>query len=847
MADLDLSEFIPGETGTATRSARGDKVPPPPAPPTDEAGSPAVWTLLGEAGSDPVHILPVAATIINRQKKSGAASPDAVVTDTGNGYEAWTDAKAREATKRKYPVGSPAYEQAQETLQEIEQNGVPDQFKGFDTFYSPNAQSQKGRAKPKWDDGSGVNIGGNVFFADKYAAPKAGEGGPAGDAGPSGAPGDVDLSSFMDTGPPPGEKPTPKKPTPLGQARAAPPPRQFKPTPFLPNAADIPKDVGHQFMEGVRANEAESKVPFSPLGEDMPLGPFGSPRGIKQATNTLASIASPITGLAESVIGRPVAAVANAVNDRFHIAPKMEADPEAIGNIASMALGGAGELGEARTAAKAGQTVEAYRAAQAAALPARKPNALAEVLTRRTPQEQAERMVVKRIQRDTGRAPTAQEMLDHAARTPEKPMTLMDVGGPATKGLAGMVARSPKGEGGPRIQNFLAERSNMQGPRLESDVQRQIGAGSSRQTIKSLQDAQKEAAKPLYEDAYEANPIVRSSVVDQIVRSKQGSAAWKEAQSRAKGWVVGTDNPVPDKYSLRTLDQLKQVFDDRISVARRQGNNGEAALYQGLKNRLVTELDTNDRSDGLYAKARKTYSNSAQSQDAVEFGRKALSMNPEDIHARLRDMSPGDRELARLGLAESVREKIQSTDVGRNAATKLARNPALQMRLAPFFRSPKAQERFIDSAVAEDTMFRTENEVVKGSQTAARAAEDRSDDARVIGHGLHAARHLASGNIPGAAVSAGRAAYEFARRPNPAVGEHIADILTAPVSSNNLARALLERGAPRSGGNALKAAQMRALASRRAPAVAGAVGLGGPQSAHWDGGRGISIDVGGDQ
>lgn len=366
MADLDLSEFIPGETGTATRSARGDKVPPPPAPPTDEAGSPAVWTLLGEAGSDPVHILPVAATIINRQKKSGAASPDAVVTDTGNGYEAWTDAKAREATKRKYPVGSPAYEQAQETLQEIEQNGVPDQFKGFDTFYSPNAQSQKGRAKPKWDDGSGVNIGGNVFFADKYAAPKAGEGGSAGDAGPSGAPGDVDLSSFMDTGPPPGEKPTPKKPTPLGQARAAPPPHQFKPTPFLPNAADIPKDVGHQFMEGVRANEAESKVPFNLAGEDMPLGPFGSPRGIKQATNTLASIASPITGLAESVIGRPVAAVANAVNDRFHIAPKMEADPEAIGNIASMALGGAGELGEARTAAKAGQTVDAYRAAEAA-------------------------------------------------------------------------------------------------------------------------------------------------------------------------------------------------------------------------------------------------------------------------------------------------------------------------------------------------------------------------------------------------------------------------------------------------------------------------------------------------
>lgn len=161
--------------------------------------------------------------------------------------------------------------------------------------------------------------------------------------------------------PKPSAPSAPKKPTPLARARDS------HTSPYLPNISDVPKDIGHQFMEGVRANQQEAKVPYSPAGEDMPIPLLGAtPRALKQGVNTLSAIAAPISGVAESVIGRPVANIANAINDKFHIAPKYEADPEAIGNLATMGLGGLGEANEARAAVKAGQTLSAYREAQAA-------------------------------------------------------------------------------------------------------------------------------------------------------------------------------------------------------------------------------------------------------------------------------------------------------------------------------------------------------------------------------------------------------------------------------------------------------------------------------------------------
>ncbi len=140
------------------------------APDTPQAqqGDPAVWTVLGEAGGHQEGQKAVASTIINRANRRGS-TPQDIVSDSNEGYEAWTPA-ARAKLQKQYPVGSPEYEAAKANVTPILTGQTPAPY-AYDTFYSPEAQKAKGRQPPNWEDGSGVDLGGNRFFAGKYSAP----------------------------------------------------------------------------------------------------------------------------------------------------------------------------------------------------------------------------------------------------------------------------------------------------------------------------------------------------------------------------------------------------------------------------------------------------------------------------------------------------------------------------------------------------------------------------------------------------------------------------------------------------------------------------------------------------
>ena len=106
-------------------------------------------------------------------------------------------------------------------------------------------------------------------------------------------------------------------------------------------------------------------------------------------------------------------------------------------------------------------------------------------------------------------------------------------------------------------------------------------------------------------------------------------------------------------------------------------------------------------------------------------------------------MTEGERDLARLGLAETLRNReVRGLKVGANTAANIALKPALQDQLRPFFSSPREFQAFLNDALAEDTMFNVDKEITRGSATAARLAEDQSDEAQAAGHGGRAAAHL---------------------------------------------------------------------------------------------------------
>lgn len=150
----DLAAILGGDAPKPAKPRAVTALPP--------GADPVILTILGEAGGNAEGQRAVASTIMNRARRTGE-TPAEVVASRAHGYEAWQG--DRDATIRRYPVGSKAYAEALANVGPIVSGEVPTPY-AYTHFYSPSGQSARGRKPPAWDNGSGIDIGGNLFFAN---------------------------------------------------------------------------------------------------------------------------------------------------------------------------------------------------------------------------------------------------------------------------------------------------------------------------------------------------------------------------------------------------------------------------------------------------------------------------------------------------------------------------------------------------------------------------------------------------------------------------------------------------------------------------------------------------------
>lgn len=135
---------------------------------------------------------------------------------------------------------------------------------------------------------------------------------------------------------------------------------------------------------------------------------------------------------------------------------------------------------------------------------------------------EAVQRVIKRMQQDVkGGGPTAQDMLDITSATPDKPLTIADVGGENVVGLLGRVARSP-GPAKNIVAKFLDERDVKAGSRIAGSIAGAMGSDSAYETAEALGQARKAASKPLYDEALKPGSV--APLEGQFERSFQESS-----------------------------------------------------------------------------------------------------------------------------------------------------------------------------------------------------------------------------------------------------------------------------------------------------------------------------------
>ena len=126
----------------------------------------ATKTVIGEAGGyKPIDQQAVASVLFNRAGMAGTSPATEALRP--NQFEPWNTAQGR---NRMASAGPEQYEQA---ARAVYMGAQADPTAGATHFYAPKAQASLGRQPPKWDDGSGQDLGPHRFFNKPYGGQQA--------------------------------------------------------------------------------------------------------------------------------------------------------------------------------------------------------------------------------------------------------------------------------------------------------------------------------------------------------------------------------------------------------------------------------------------------------------------------------------------------------------------------------------------------------------------------------------------------------------------------------------------------------------------------------------------------
>lgn len=358
---------------------------------------------------------------------------------------------------------------------------------------------------------------------------------------------------------------------------------------------------------------------------------------------------------------------------------------------------------------------------------------------------------------------------------------LVDVGGKNVQRLGEAVANS-SGPSAQLAENFVDQRvadSSANAKKTISDFV--FNGGNANQAAQDILDAGQKAAAPLYQQAFAANKNMSSPAINRVLDTPAGQSALKSASVKMQNdmSLMGTPDPelmqqaqlagtyqpgnggIAQGLNMRSLDYVKRALDDQTGAALRAGQNDDARILTGLKNKLVNGMDDADVTaqagpnsltpgGGLYKQARGTFSDMKTSLQSIEDGQNFYKNDPVALKQQMANMSDTDKGLFRLGVAQKLNDTVNNSNMGTNVAAKLFGKQEQKDQLAAVLH-PDDYQNLSQSFAQQDAAHRLNQRILGNSRTALRQQEigDLNEDPS------GALMSLASGDIGGALKNVG--------------------------------------------------------------------------------------------
>jgi hypothetical protein len=455
----------------------------------------------------------------------------------------------------------------------------------------------------------------------------------------------------------------------------------------------------------------------------------------------------------------------------------------------------------------------------------------------------AKRIIAKAIKDDANTPDSVGQMITDAHGN-NVPLALGDTG----ENVRGLMAASARASGVGRtvVRDALTERQAGLADRITQHIERDLGpVANPHEVADKLMTQARDAAAPLYEAAY-AKPGALQFVekvkplLERPSMRKAMSKAYRIAQEEGRdpeslGFVMDKDGnvklsdditlgedeagsltmtrePVTKKSaSWQTLDYIKRGMDDVVE-GYRDTTTGKLHLDtegRAINNTLRSYLQAFDAANPEYAAARNAYSGPVSAISAMNLGRKALNMTADDLEARIRDLTPANKQMFALGMRRAMAELVQSKGDTADIVHALVGTGKKRAMLARAFGDRKQFQRFVETLGQEREGWRSLRQALLGSPT----ASNLSDDAALEGAAM--AADFAAGGMPVATATS--KAIKFLRfKLGEKAQQQIAALLsnTDPAAIRELAAELRAQ------------AEKRGLRVRKVNAATNAVGKG---------------------
>jgi len=335
---------------------------------------------------------------------------------------------------------------------------------------------------------------------------------------------------------------------------------------------------------------------------------------------------------------------------------------------------------------------------------------------------------------------------------------LADVGGGVVQD---QLETSAQFAGGARtdIADFLEGRVAGEFGRLKTKISSLLGVNKGAlQTVDDLAASRKALAAPLYDAAYKV-PIEVTDRMKELLTRPAVVRARKAAQRKLANEGIEASDGIID---TRSMDAVKRELDDRIGVARRAGRMDDARILTTMKKGIVAEVDAQNP---IYAEARRAFSDSMEIEDALNLGRKILTVEGEVPARAVANMNDSQVEAYRVGAMQAIKNRMGQVE-DQNGIARMFNKPNMREKLESIFPADTFDD-FITLTMREIGFAKLRGKVLSGSPTARRLAG--------IGEAFGGA--LSTGGLLAGLLSGGRAIGRAASVPSERANKALAGVL----------------------------------------------------------------------